>query len=124
MAAHLTIDHVVIVVADLEAATVDFRSLGFTVTPGGVHPDWGSHNALIPLADGGYLELIAFRNLNASAGPVSIHIDGDVCPSGCTDDPGACSSHAGVNCGAGPDSDGSVICSDGFRDDPARYDCR
>jgi hypothetical protein len=28
----------------------------------------------------------------------------------------SCSSHGGINCAAGPDQDGSVICLDGFRD--------
>jgi catechol 2,3-dioxygenase-like lactoylglutathione lyase family enzyme len=61
MAAQFLIDHVVIRVDDLAAAIRDYTALGFTVTPGGEHPGLGSHNALIPFADGGYLELIAYR---------------------------------------------------------------
>lgn len=53
------IDHLVIVVRDLDAATASYRGLGFTVVPGGRHPV-GTHNALIALADGAYIELIAF----------------------------------------------------------------
>ena len=53
------IDHIVIVVRDLDAAIVSYRGLGFTVVPGGRHPV-GTHNALIALADGAYIELIAF----------------------------------------------------------------
>ena len=53
------LDHVVIVVPDLDAAVADYEALGFTVVRGGRHPI-GSHNALIGLADGAYLELIAF----------------------------------------------------------------
>jgi len=34
---------------------------------------------------------------------------------------GACSSHDGVNCGAGSDWDGSVICNDGWRDSTVSY---
>ncbi|MFA6459207.1 MAG: hypothetical protein WCV79_02315 [Candidatus Paceibacterota bacterium] len=34
---------------------------------------------------------------------------------------GACSSHGGVMCSAGADSDGSVICSDGWRDSSVTY---
>lgn len=34
---------------------------------------------------------------------------------------GACSSHEGVNCAAGQDSDGSVICIDGTRDSSVMY---
>jgi hypothetical protein len=53
------IDHLVIVVNDLEQAAKDYASLGFTVVPGGQHPV-GSHNALISFPDGSYLEIIAF----------------------------------------------------------------
>ncbi|MGH9176862.1 MAG: VOC family protein [Vicinamibacterales bacterium] len=53
------IDHVVILVDDLERAVDQYRKLGFTVTPGGKHPRF-THNALITFADGSYLELIAF----------------------------------------------------------------
>lgn len=55
----LAIDHIVIVVHDLETAIKSYQQLGFTVVPGGRHPV-GTHNALISLADGAYLELIAF----------------------------------------------------------------
>lgn len=53
------IDHLVIVVRDLERAAEDYRQLGFSVMAGGRHPV-GSHNALISFADGSYLEIIAF----------------------------------------------------------------
>jgi len=53
------IDHLVIVVRDLERAAKDYEQLGFTVVPGGRHPV-GSHNMLIAFADGSYLEMIAF----------------------------------------------------------------
>jgi hypothetical protein len=53
------IDHLVIVVNDLQRACKDYEQLGFTVVPGGRHPV-GSHNALISFADGSYIELIAF----------------------------------------------------------------
>jgi catechol 2,3-dioxygenase-like lactoylglutathione lyase family enzyme len=55
----LGIDHLVIVVRDLDRAARDYQQLGFTVVPGGQHPV-GSHNVLISFADGSYLELIAF----------------------------------------------------------------
>lgn len=54
------IDHIVIVVKDLEFAGAAFEAAGFTVTPGGSHPT-GTHNSLIPFADGSYLELIAIE---------------------------------------------------------------
>ena len=53
------IDHLVIVVSDLNKAAGDYEQLGFTVVPGGRHPV-GSHNVLISFQDGSYLELIAF----------------------------------------------------------------
>ncbi|MGQ9548252.1 MAG: VOC family protein [Roseiflexus sp.] len=55
------IDHMVILVHDLAEATDGYSSLGFTVTPGGVHADGATHNALVAFTDGSYLELIAFR---------------------------------------------------------------
>jgi catechol 2,3-dioxygenase-like lactoylglutathione lyase family enzyme len=55
------IDHVVILVADLAAASADYAALGFTVTPGGEHTGGATHNVLIAFADDTYLELIAFK---------------------------------------------------------------
>jgi len=57
----LGLDHVVIAVHDLDVAIASYRSLGFTVQPGGQHPGRSSHNALIVFADGAYIELIAWR---------------------------------------------------------------
>jgi hypothetical protein len=59
----LGIDHIVIVVRDLDSAARDYEQLGFSVVPGGRHPV-GTHNALIALADGSYIELIAFYREN------------------------------------------------------------
>ena len=56
-----SLDHVVIAVADLDIAVSDYRALGFTVYPGGVHHGGVSHNALVIFADGSYFELIAYR---------------------------------------------------------------
>jgi catechol 2,3-dioxygenase-like lactoylglutathione lyase family enzyme len=55
------IDHIVIAVRDLAAASDDYARLGFTVSPGGEHTGGATHNALISFADGAYFELIAFR---------------------------------------------------------------
>lgn len=55
-----SLDHVVIAVTDLDRAMADYRSLGFTVYPGGVHHGGVSHNALVVFADGSYFELIAY----------------------------------------------------------------
>ncbi len=61
----LQLDHIVITVPELERAMADYARLGFTVTRGGEHESFGSHNALIPFEDGSYLELIAFRDERA-----------------------------------------------------------
>jgi catechol 2,3-dioxygenase-like lactoylglutathione lyase family enzyme len=57
------IDHLVVVVRDLDAGTRGYRDLGFTVVEGGRHPV-GTYNTLIAFADGAYLELIAFYRDN------------------------------------------------------------
>ncbi len=58
------IDHVAIVVEELESAIASYSRAGFTVVRGGKHPI-GTHNALIAFADGSYLELIAFLKQNS-----------------------------------------------------------
>ncbi len=57
------IDHIVILVSDLETAIRNYEQLGFTVVPGGRHPTL-THNALISFADGAYIELLAFYQPN------------------------------------------------------------
>ncbi len=52
-------DHVVILADQLAAAVRRYQALGFHVEPGGIHPAWGTENALIPLEGGAYLELLA-----------------------------------------------------------------
>ena len=54
------LDHLVILVRDLDRAVRDYARLGFAVTPGGEHADGLTRNALIPFEDGSYLELVAF----------------------------------------------------------------
>ena len=54
------LDHLVILVHDLEEAVRDYRRLGFRVTPGGEHADGLTRNALVPFRDGTYLELVTF----------------------------------------------------------------
>jgi hypothetical protein len=56
------LDHIVIGVNDLAAATADFQRAGFQVTPGGEHSSGNTHNALVTFDDGAYLELIAFKD--------------------------------------------------------------
>lgn len=55
------IDHLVVLVDELEQAIADYTALGFTVVRGGDHRGGWSHNALVAFADGAYLELIAFK---------------------------------------------------------------
>lgn len=57
----LALDHIVIAVADLDAAFSDYTALGFTVIRGGEHANGITHNVLVVLADGAYLELIAWK---------------------------------------------------------------
>ncbi len=54
------VDHLVILVEALEAAAAGYEELGFRVTPGGEHADGLTRNALVPFADGTYLELVSF----------------------------------------------------------------
>ena len=53
------LDHVVILVPELDVAIDTYTRLGFTVVRGGRHAV-GTHNALIGFQDGSYIELIAF----------------------------------------------------------------
>ena len=55
------IDHLVILVRNLDDAINSYRRLGFQVAKGGEHPG-GTHNALVGFANGTYLELIAFQD--------------------------------------------------------------
>ncbi|MGI8587465.1 MAG: VOC family protein [Chloroflexia bacterium] len=60
------LDHIVILVDDLAEGMESYTALGFTVTPGGEHAGGLTHNALVALEDGSYLELLAFRHPVAS----------------------------------------------------------
>jgi hypothetical protein len=54
------LDHLVVVVPDLDEASAHYRARGFHVSPGGRHKAFGSANALIRFAHGPYLELFCF----------------------------------------------------------------
>jgi TusA-related sulfurtransferase len=56
----LSLDHLVVAALTLEAG-VDhvFRSLGVAIPPGGAHPLMGTHNHLMQLGEGVFLEVIA-----------------------------------------------------------------
>jgi len=55
----LTLDHVILAVDDLDAASATMRAEGFTVMPGGVHGNGATQNNLIVFEDGTYIELLA-----------------------------------------------------------------
>ena len=70
----LSLDHTIIAVTDLDAAIRDYRSLGFTVTPGGIHANRATHNALITFANGIYLELLAATGEAPIAGRIDFSV--------------------------------------------------
>lgn len=53
------IDHVILGVANLEAACTNLDTLGFVFSPRGVHETYGTHNTTIVLA-GRYIEIFSF----------------------------------------------------------------
>jgi hypothetical protein len=62
------IDHLVIAVADLDAAAAELESsLGLACTGGGRHPGAGTANRIAWLADGSYLELIGVEDEQRAA---------------------------------------------------------
>ena len=88
MALHL--DHVVVLVDDLEQAARDYGELGFNVSPGGRHDNGVTHNAIIPFEDNSYIELLAFtKGLGAM---------GQLRPSRTTE-PAGRAAHCGCRCG-------------------------
>lgn len=56
----LPVDHLLVAAPDLESGVhwVE-QQLGVRVLPGGRHPAWGTHNAIVPLGPASYLEVIA-----------------------------------------------------------------
>ena len=57
------LDHVVFVTLDLDGTVAQYKNRGFIVTPGGEHAGGVSYNALVGFADGSYLEIFAFHDL-------------------------------------------------------------
>ena len=64
----LHIDHVLIAVADLEAAAREFEvTYGLASLEGGRHPGWGTANRIVPLGES-YLELVTVVDAADAAG--------------------------------------------------------
>ena len=62
------IDHLVYAVPNLADGVAEVaQRLGVTPTVGGRHPSFGTHNALVALAGGGYLEILAPDPTNHTA---------------------------------------------------------
>ena len=63
----LWLDHVVVAVPDLDAASAALeRRHGLKATPGGRHPALGTHNAVVPLG-GAYIEVVAVADEQLAA---------------------------------------------------------
>lgn len=64
----MRIDHIILAVGpDLEAEAAAFSArTGLGVVPGGVHPAWGTRNAIVPLG-GAYVELVAVADAEVAA---------------------------------------------------------
>jgi catechol 2,3-dioxygenase-like lactoylglutathione lyase family enzyme len=56
----MLLDHIVILVDDLDRASHDYTALGFSVVVGGKHADGLTQNSLVAFEDGSYLELLNF----------------------------------------------------------------
>ncbi|RMD84100.1 MAG: DUF4124 domain-containing protein [Candidatus Dadabacteria bacterium] len=80
----------------------------------------GSSNAKVaklPKINRGEYKLEGYRE---TASPDTGGRNVDTAAKGGTEDT-SCDSHGGIDCAAGKDSDGSVICSDGYKGATARY---
>lgn len=69
------IDHLVIVVRDLERAHATYTRLGFTLTPRGRHTALKSANHTMMFADGDYLELMGFEEPHPVTAPFAALLD-------------------------------------------------
>lgn len=76
MAGTPALDHLVVAAADLDAGR-DWleRKVGCPLEPGGRHTDYGTHNLLLSLGPGAYLELIAPEPGTSPARPRWFELD-------------------------------------------------
>jgi len=77
MLAPLRFDHIIIAVRDLDAAISNYQALGFAVYYGGKHTHKATHNGLVSLADGSYLELLAPVDPNDIDGTIALLAKGE-----------------------------------------------
>lgn len=77
MTAPLRFDHIIIAVRDLDSAISNYKALGFSVYYGGKHTHKATHNGLISLADGSYLELLAPVEPNEIDGTIALLSEGE-----------------------------------------------
>lgn len=60
------LDHAIVAVRDLDRAQALWRRLGFTATPRGEHPEWGTANSCL-MFERGYVELLTATGIGAAA---------------------------------------------------------
>jgi hypothetical protein len=67
----MRIDHVIYGTSDLDAATARIAAdLGLAAVAGGRHDGQGTHNRIVALADGSYIELLAIADPGEASGSV------------------------------------------------------
>ena len=65
----MRIDHVIYGTADLDLAAARVEAeLGLSAVAGGRHEGLGTHNRIVPLGDGSYIELLAVANPDEAEG--------------------------------------------------------
>jgi catechol 2,3-dioxygenase-like lactoylglutathione lyase family enzyme len=76
----MQIDHVIYGTADLDAAEAWFATTaGLTAVPGGAHDGLGTHNRIVPLGDGSYIELLAVADPEmASRSPIGAAVQAGI----------------------------------------------
>ncbi|MEA2221141.1 MAG: hypothetical protein QOJ35_3767 [Solirubrobacteraceae bacterium] len=71
----MRIDHVIYAAADLDVAAARVRAdLGLTAIAGGRHDGVGTHNRIVPLGDGSFLELLAVADPEEASRSVPVRV--------------------------------------------------